>query len=463
MKKGGGEGLLILLAIIVMIIIWAGIIILIGLVVAGIVYGIMALVKYYQNKKRLALEEKIKYENELSFLNNEITECNNKLRTAPSSIFIQSYLEILPIKIEILKGEYQVAHSKMQKEEKENLLNQIESQKIFLKKHKKKVIYTIPYDLDIAYKEFIGILEKIRSSGQIWDVRKRNKKDLYFWASNMTRTNIKISKECFNDVYCTNGIDIYCIVVNENKYYFYPEGIIEAKSNISYTKYDYSTLFSKLKKIIVIEDQGNTKGATNIGYRYLHTRTDGGPDLRYSYNPRYPENQYGNITLSPIQQLCFDISNYYYAQDLHQSINKLRLISTKNSISSHVDYDINETPLIEDKSSKTEKIIYNLDSNIHCVIQKIIVDRGLQIINDKSFVSILDDYHVFKDKIYLKNIIKLIQSEGYAQKLALEEPSIINFESYTKDLAEVYLLEPKYVEELLTYIFKPINYSNDLK
>lgn len=453
MGRSGGESAIIGLVIIIAIIVWAGIILLIVFAACAIVYGIIEIIKYYNKKKRLALEEKEQHEGKLKFLDEEIIYCQNKLASEPSSVYISSYLETLPYKKEIMEGEYLVSHQKMPKNEKNAILTQIEAKKSFLKKHKTIVDYSLPLDVENAYHDTISAINKISSDCTLWKVSSRTQTGyLYFWASNIHRDRVVILKEYYNDVIPADGTDIICIKTGDFKYYFYPEGIIEAKSNTCYTVHNYAQISSILRDVIVVENKTTIKGATNIGYTYLHTRVDGGPDMRYSYNPRYPENKYGYIVLSPISNFNIDISNWNLAQHFHKTINRLQNIAKNNTSRS---YSCNI--ISNDININTDS---RIDPQIHTITQSIIKENGIQIIKDKTFISMLDDNHAFKNKEYFKNILKQLQSEGCFEKIISGDSISFDIDELISDISDKYLLEETYVKEIFTYLFKPINSLN---
>ena len=451
MRKGGADSLAILLVIIIAIIVWAGIIILVVLAVIGIIAGITAIIKHYQEKKRLALEALNRYEKELQDLETEMAECKKLLKKDPSAIFIQSHLEILPHKIEIIKGEYATKHQRLPKIEKENILNQVETHKVFIKNYEKTIEINLPSDMHNAFINLCSAINIIMCSSQLWKVDKRKSSQyLHFWGSSMNRNKIYFKKEHFNCVVPSDGSDVFSIIIGSLKYYFYPEYIIESKSPISYKVYKYSDVSSVLKDVTVVENGGNVKGATNIGYTYLHTRVNGGPDLRYSYNPRYSINKYGYFRISNISNFCIDISNWNYARQLHTSLTNLKQASSKHTVNNNVPN--NREAQNADNNLTFEKLI---NKEVHNIFQRAIETNGLQILVNRAFICILDDYHAFSQKTYLKNILKIVQDEAFWSDLCKESNVNKNYEAYVNEVSQKYLLKEEYVKELLYYIFEP--------
>ena len=85
---------------------------------------------------------------------------------------------------------------------------------------------------------------------------------------------------------------------------------------------------------------------------------------------------------------------------------------------------------VEDDIAPQKQTILDQDElpkelgSLSVTMKSVLQQFGNNIITDNRFIHILDDYHAFEDDLhYVRNIVKLLQSNGYAKELLSDDIS----------------------------------------
>lgn len=102
------------------------------------------------------------------------------------------------------------------------------------------------------------------------------------------------------------------------------------------------------------------------------------------------------------------------------------------------------------------------DNSLYSIACKVIKDCGRDVISDKKFVNILNDYHAFADNQPLKYVVKVIIENGFTSKwLNIADDNEANL-AYSKDvhiISSQFGLKDELVEEAVRTLFVALGYS----
>lgn len=217
--------------------------------------------------------------------------------------------------------------------------------------------------------------------------------------------------------------------------YFYPFAIIIETSD-SLDIYDWMKM-----------NVSSTKG-TPSHYSYLHERVDGGPDRRYKFNPATPVYFYSALVFEVVGQkfnLIFNGENVAKEFERLFSEYKKALASTGGVI-------IDNT-VVEQGISTKEKQDEEPDTIEYAsLFKKIIDERGMDIVKERLFLSLLADYKVFKEKRFLRPFLETMTEEGYWTELTLGNPSVDTLNKIKKKFITIHQYPEREVSEAIFYI-----------
>lgn len=183
----------------------------------------------------------------------------------------------------------------------------------------------------------------------------------------------------------------------------------------------------------------HTKGNPDY-HTYLHTRVDGGPDRRYSYNPLLPVYLHSAISFSfNIKEVNIVFNGENVAEILCDKF--LRVQKLIKSLGIDKTQAINTSQLSHDEYAE--------------LIRSIIEERGKDIVKERLFISILADYMVFREKPYLRSILVEMLNENYWEELVSNNSSIDNLNK----IKERINISKKYPESELTEAMSYIGYG----
>lgn len=200
-----------------------------------------------------------------------------------------------------------------------NLKNEIEG----LCKRKEKEVLDVRELVDIKREELLSSLKKHLMSSKLLI---SNESCSYFDSQRvynsfiLNRVKAQIS---FNPNTYINYCPALTISAPNIDLFFLGEGIV-VKGNGKFAIIDYENLNPIYQEVRVKENEYfDTEGYILDSYTFLHSRNDGGADLRYSYNPTIPIIKYGNLSLKMNEDLTLNLffNNYTVGLKLYEVIN----------------------------------------------------------------------------------------------------------------------------------------------
>jgi len=459
MSRRGGtfEGLLIIVAAIVGLILtivkylWP-------IILATVVFGVaLYFLKNYIEKKKK--EKEIKEEKmsnitkHLETLEKYYNDTKASLDSNPNQPFVQSLFDQLPFEMDIAKAKIAMLDGSMTEEESQDLINSAQ---------KSLDEYKLLIDIDKKCDKAFGALNSLFSSSKL--VRRINKiptsKYVYSWDNNIFRESTKFSNKNFNKVILSGSREVYAITCGLITYYFYPECIIESKSKYDFKVLNYSEVPFMKVMASVEEERTGLPGAKLIGTTYLHTKANGGPDLRYSDNPQYNIYQYYYLYSRELSNFVLEIGDEQFAENLYRALlNMPNEVKTDGNnvaeVEDLVEVEVNSDNKVDEK--KIEVIDAYDDSQIVETMKSIFDSYGKEVVLEKRFVYMLDDYQVFNDIAYFKNILKLVQGEGTMNELIQQDCWNNKCMVIAASLSQKYMLQEDALERVLKDVVLAIN------
>ena len=456
-KSGGFEGILIVVAAIVGLIItavqylWP---ILLAMVVLGVaLYFLKNYIEKKQKEKAIRDEKIANITNHLETLEKYYNDAKASLASNQNQPFVQSLFDQLPFEMNIAKANIGMIDGSMTEEEAQS---QIDSAR--------KAIddYKLVVDVDKSYDGSFNTLNKLFSSIKLvrWINQIPTSKYIYSWDNNIVRLPAKFSKKYFNKVVLPDSRDVYAITCKQITYYFYPDCIVESKS-----KYDFKVLkYSKVTFMKVMadveEELMGLPGAKLKGITYLHTKANGGPDLRYSDNPQFRIYEYYYLYSKMLSNFVVEIGDEALANGIYETL--FNLAQGTKSVADDV-MKVDEQENVEfnneknvDEVDRDEVVAYD-DTQIVETMKSIFDSFGKDVVLEKRFVYMLDDYLVFNDVAYFKNILKLVQGEVVLNELIEQDSWNNKCMAIVASLSQKYMLQEEALERVLKDIVLAIN------
>ena len=234
------------------------------------------------------------------------------------------------------------------------------------------------------------------------------------------RLNVMKADDCVVSIN-NNTIDIPLIEIDNYTLYLLPHFMLEV-DDLSRNKV---VRLIEWKNVRVSENQTThclehsnwfSDHEAEYAYRsWLHQRVNGGPDLRYSYNPSF---------------------SYYYIQEISVSDTQLDILSGSRLLASNFISALKSLKQIPQKApscpATPETLSFdNLQSNNLCSSElmdriKMAISMGnisKSTIYNKSLVSILNDYQVFlelEDKVFAR-ILKSALDDGTMERIISQD------------------------------------------
>lgn len=280
------------------------------------------------------------------------------------------------------------------------------------------------------------------------------------WDNNIVRLPAKVSNKYFNKVVLPDSREVYAITCKLITYYFYPNCIVESKSKYDFKVLKYSEVpFMKVMADVEEELMG-LPGAKLKGTTYLHTRANGGPDLRYSDNPQFRIYQYYYLYSKKLSNFVIEIGDEALANGLYQTLLNLAQ-GIKTTVGDVVKVEEQENVEINndnnvDEVANDEIEAYD-DTQIVETMKSIFDNFGKEVVLEKRFVYMLDDFQVFNDIAYFKNILKLVQGEGAMNELIEQDSWNNKCKAIVASLSQKYMLQEEALERVLKDILLAIN------
>lgn len=224
--------------------------------------------------------------------------------------------------------------AKLAKKEKAELreqLTQYETELLDLQNELEKVQFDADINLsDIDKHQFSKIcdsFENLLECQKIWIITSsvRNTQLKSSASTSVNRKVVTFDMGVFN--YIKSAFDIP-ILRDEGgvTYYIYPQFIIKAISFCDFQVFSKETVRIDYSNQRFIEDETPPSESEIVDYTYQYVNKNGGPDKRFSYNPRFPVVMYGKLEISPLN-LCFHFSNAKSAKQFADTFNRNQDIS----------------------------------------------------------------------------------------------------------------------------------------
>ncbi len=409
-------------------------------IIAGIIWVVKIIYDYHKGKKKRK-EDIALFEQEMKQLDEEIQNCNNHTKSEKYAIFYKSYQEILSLTFEIKKTKAQLEFDRLSKKKRQENAQYLISLMDKLKQHKKIDNEERTAQQTIIFQSLSEFLKKTETGCTVWIFDNKyfsNKSD--YDGSTVKREIVTFKERYFNDVHPRGDLKVYSFTANGYDYYVYPNYFIEAKSGIDFTIHEWHNLNISLIDIIVVEQKLRFKGSIVHGY------TDYNPFMTHI---RYPKYKYGVIKFSDFKGLNLVFANYYFGERIHNYIKKLSDLNTKKDQDQALTLSLyqNDSSLTENYGLKLSVISkYNV---IISAMKEIINKNGKDVICKKMFINILEDNHIFDDEtIYVRNILKIIQNEGYSNRILKEKGWTIKCKTMHVGLAQKYMMKEQAVQEV---------------
>ncbi len=458
-RRGGSfEGLLIIIAAIIGLIItvlkytWP--ILLAAAILSGAIYGYMKYKAKKDKEEEIRNEEISNLKNHLQMLEKCHGDAKMSLQTNPHQPFQKSLFD---------QSQFEIDMTNAKIDRLDGILSDEEAQSIIDSAQKSLDDYKLVYGDNISS----GCALAFENLNRVFSLPKEfnrvnvipTSKHIFKWNNDIISQKRSFSKKYFNKVELVNLLDVFAITCKTITYYFYPDCIVESKSKYDFTVHSYENINFQIMSASVEEEKNGLSGAKVIGTTYLHRKVDGGPDLRYSYNPQYTIYKYYYVYSSELSNFVLEIGDETFANVLCKRLNDMcgNISSYDNDeiITEPVKVESNKDNSAYEEDSNSIEVCD--DSQIVETMHSIFEECGKGVALEKRFIFMLDDYKVFNEIPYFKNVLKLIQEEEILKE-------IIDQDSWnTKCLAGVAMLSQKYmlqesaVERVLKDVVLAIN------
>ncbi|MCL2074406.1 MAG: DUF4236 domain-containing protein [Marinilabiliaceae bacterium] len=282
---------------------------------AGIILDIIINLIIDGNKKGKAKKVEQSIESQIEIAKNAFNQSSNPIQKE----ILLNYISCTELskKADEIEAIIEALKQKIEKKKNPQLEAQLEKYKAELLKITTElddVQLDVDKDLDDVEKGQYSILcenfEKILSCKKIWLITFsiRNTELKSSAASTVERKEIGFDVGVFN--YIKSSFDIPMLRdLSGNIYYIYPRYIIKAKSFTNFEVFPIDTISFRFSKQRFIEDSVLPEDSVAVDYTYQYVNKNGGPDKRFSYNPRLPIVEYGKLEIEKFG-LTYHISNY---------------------------------------------------------------------------------------------------------------------------------------------------------
>ena len=351
-----------------------------GLLGLAIFCFIMVIVKTSSSEEK-KVEQSIQSKIELA--KTAIAQATNSIQKE----ILQSYVSCVELskkadEKEAIISALQAKLAKKDKAELREQLTQYETELSDLHKELEKIQFDADKNLsDIEKYEFSKLydsFENLLECQKIWIITSSVKStELKSSAStSVNRKPITFDTGVFN--YIKSAFDIPVLRDDSGAtYYIYPQFIIKAVSFCDFQIFLKETVRIDYSNQRFIESETPPSDSEIVDYTYQYVNKNGGPDKRFSYNPRYPVLIYGKLDISPLN-LSFHFSNAKFAKQFADIFNSNQDIS--------IDKNLAETLTFPTTNEITESYF----NSINDVVEKLVA-LFEKLKNDKGFQAIVAD------------------------------------------------------------------------
>jgi hypothetical protein len=220
----------------------------------------------------------------------------------------------------------------------------------------KKTVF-LHFDLDDSmqarYESLSNALKNLSSCSMVWRLwTKQSVRDSKYYASAQSLVSKKrVSVKLSSPPFVQTELQVWCLALGNQTFYLFPDRIlIYAGSSVG--ALSYSDLQVRLGQTRFVERSSVPPDTTIVDYTWRYTNRDGGPDRRFSNNPRIPVVQYSEIQIKSTTgvNILLQASNLQKASEFAQGINQY--IQNTNSSDTLV---VEKVPHVLDTSSLTTR------------------------------------------------------------------------------------------------------------
>lgn len=232
------------------------------------------------------------------------------------------------------------------------------------------IFYDIDEEAETKLQKFYDSFDELRKCNKKWYILSKNYNfDSKYNAgaySLVDRKKLAITNT--TPKYIKTNVKIPCIPVGKQKIYFFPDKILIFEGK-KVGGLSYKNLEIEISNGNFIETGSIPSDGTIVNYTYKYVNKNGGPDRRFSNNPRYPIMRYSYITFlggNGFNEVIM-LSKEGIGNQLKEQINLLKvdqLIKENDSINSNnEDKKINNISK-DDKIESINSIIKNTEEHI---------------------------------------------------------------------------------------------------
>lgn len=174
------------------------------------------------------------------------------------------------------------------------------------------------------YSDFCDSFKEILDSEKIWIITSSacNTGSKSPAAYSIRREEINFDVGVFNFIKSSRDIPVLRDLQGYS-YYVYPRYIIKALSYANFEVFPINTIGINYSKVHFIEENEVPIDTQIIEYRYKYENKNGGRDRRYTYNPKLPLVEYGEIQIEMFG-LTYHVSNVQSTDKFVNAYNLLR-------------------------------------------------------------------------------------------------------------------------------------------
>lgn len=229
----------------------------------------------------------------------------------------------------------------------------------------------------------------------------------------------------------------FTLCLNNSKLHIMPRiCFYETETDIQIIEWSNINIAFRENKYIE-EHISGIRGSSPVHYNYLHQRVDGGPDRRYNYNPATPVYCHAIYRLV-IGKDEFNIvfASFTVAKQFVQlfSTFKKKILTVLNTQPNMVDnFDVT-------------------NDEYASLFRQIIQSKGRHIIAEKSFISILNDYKVFRTKRNMRTILTTLTDDNYWKDILSPDCTYDTLNDISDRIVSTYNYDDTETMETLAYI-----------
>ena len=286
-----------------------------------IIVGCIVVLAIISNSASTAKERKQNDTEEIQKLRSRIESEEDETKKKILSNHLSHLLQTdIDLRLTPLVEKYSKKASKSSKPEIAALLKQFEDEKLSETDEVNSLKYDIIAELSEEeiekYAAFCDMFRSFKNSKKTWmiDSSEVNTERKSSADTLVKKHEIQFGSACFQELYIPYEVP-YIPISGLRQYYIYPRFVIVTKNSIDFDVIPLIKVHLRYKSTRFQEDGIAPSDADRVGTTYMYVNKNGGPDMRYSYNPSIPILLYGDITIEPFGN-TFQVSNNIAAMQL---------------------------------------------------------------------------------------------------------------------------------------------------